>query len=483
MSFDPFFRPRLEATPDLPALMLNTPTGHRRFSWIELGEYAGRLVGWLWEQGARPGERVGVYLENSLAFIGLVMASVQLGVRLVIFHRRLSQVELEWQLGQSQPSLLVRDDQDGEGALNGVRWVGVPLDLSAEGVFAPESEPAAFTFFTSGTTGYPKAVTLTLANLLAAAQASAERLQTRLGERWLLCLPLYHIGGLSILFRAALDGMTVVFQPRFEAAETARLLWEGQVNLVSLVPTMLYRLLPHLERSGVPPQLRLVLLGGSAVYPELLQRALSLGLPVALTYGLTEAASQVCTALPEQVRRKPGTVGKPLNGLELAIWTEDGRRCAPGETGEIWVRGPSVASGYEGQGPFPDGWLATGDLGYQDAEGDLWVLARRSDLILSGGENIYPAEIERVLAAHPAVREVCAFGLPHPEWGQQVEVAVVKAGEVSAEELLAYARRFLAGYKLPRQVFFLPELPRTASGKVMRGKVREMVERGRGGGC
>ncbi|MFN3742339.1 MAG: o-succinylbenzoate--CoA ligase [Anaerolineales bacterium] len=470
-------RPRLEATSELPALVLNTPAERRVFSWAELGDYAERLAGWLWTQGLRPGQVLGAYLENSIEFIGLVLASLRLGVRLVLFHRRLSPAELEWQLDQCRPSLLVRDDQAGHQAIRPPSYQSLRLpDRAAIQPSLPiVDEPASFTFFTSGTTGYPKAVTLTLANLLAASQASSERLQTRSGERWLLCLPLYHIAGLSILFRAALDGMTVIFQPRFEAAEAARLLWEEQVNLVSLVPTMLYRMMPYLEREGIPPQLRLVLLGGSAVDPELLQRALGIGLPVALTYGLTEAASQVCTALPELVRRKPGTVGKPLMGLTVEIRQHGGEPLRPGEIGEIWVRGPSVAQGYDGQMPFLDGWLPTGDLGYLDEEGDLWVLARRSDLIVSGGENIYPAEVERVLAGHPAVSEVCAFGLPHPEWGQQVAVAVVKAGEVSTEELLAYARRFLAGYKLPRQVFFVPELPRTASGKVMRGKVREMV--------
>ncbi|MFO3796404.1 MAG: class I adenylate-forming enzyme family protein, partial [Anaerolineales bacterium] len=308
MNVDPFFRPRLEATPDLPALVLNTSAERRVFRWAEVGDYAERLAAWLWGKGLRPGQVLGGYLENSMEFIGLVWAAVRLGVRLVIFHRRLSPAELEWQLGQSRPSLVVRDDQAGGSNPRMIRPSDQPLLTPS---LPTVEEAASFTFFTSGTSGYPKAVTLTLANLLAACQASSERLQTRPGERWLLCLPLYHIGGLSILFRAALDGMTIIFQPRFEAAEAVRLLWEEQVNLVLLVPTMLYRMLPYLEGDGIPPQLRIVLLGGSAVDPGLLQRALGIGLPVALTYGLTEAASQVCTALPELVRRKPGTVGKP----------------------------------------------------------------------------------------------------------------------------------------------------------------------------
>ncbi len=477
MNFDPFFRPRLETSPNLPALVMRTPQGRLLLTWAELEARAQGMASWLCGQGLRPGERLGVYLENSLALIDVVLAAVRLGLHLVIFHRRLSPAELEWQVEQIAPALVLRDDLDGSGYLAGRRWVG--LEAAERPVASPGlstvSVAARFTFFTSGTAGYPKAVTLSLENLQAAAQASSQRLGTQMGERWLLCLPLYHIGGLSILFRAAWDGMTVIFQPRFEAEETARLAKEERVNLISLVPTMLYRLLPFWEAEPPPQALRLVLLGGAAADPELLQRALSVGLPVALTYGLTEAASQVCTALPQEVLRKPGTVGKPLPGVEVQVRDEEGAFCPPGQVGEIYVRGPAVARGYEGQSPFAGGVLRTGDLGYWDEEGDLWVLARRSDLILSGGENVYPAEVERVLQRHPAVREVCVFGLPHAEWGEQVAAAVVKAADVTAEELIAFARRSLAGYKVPRRIFFVSELPRTASGKVMRSRLAEIV--------
>lgn len=477
MSLDPFFRSRLESSPHLPALVMHVPQGRLSLSWAELDALAQGTACRLWEHGMRPGEKLGVYLENSLDLIAVVLAAVRLGLHLVIFHRRLSLAELEWQVEQIAPSLVLRDDLQGSGHLAGRRWVGWERsERLTPSIPLPQAEiPARFTFFTSGTAGYPKAVTLSLENLQAAAEASSQRLGTRLGERWLLCLPLYHIGGLSILFRAAWDGMTVIFQPRFDAEETARLVKEEEVHLISLVPTMLYRLLPLWEADPPSQALRLILLGGAAADPELLQRALNVGLPVALTYGLTEAASQVCTALPQEVRRKPGTVGKPLPGVEVQVRNEDGLPCRPGEVGEIWVRGPAVARGYEGQPPFPDDVLRTGDLGYLDEEGDLWVLARRSDLILSGGENVYPAEVERVLQKHPAVQEVCVFGLPHAEWGQQVAAAVVKSADVTAEELIAFARRSLAGYKVPRRIFFLSELPRTASGKVMRSRLAELV--------
>lgn len=479
MSYDPFFAPRCQASPERPALVWWEGGARHLLTWAGLDEYAQRVALWLWERGARSGDVLGAYLENSLFSVGLILATVRLGVRLVVFHRRLSPAELEWQVRTARPRWLIRDDRPGTGKLAGSRWIGWDGMLPQPAALPEADTAASFTFFTSGTSGYPKAVTLSLANLKAAASASSQRLNTRPGERWLLCLPLYHIGGLSILFRAAWDGMTVVFQPRFEAAETARLVREEAVNLISLVPTMLYRLMPWWEQGEAGAVLRLILLGGSATDPSLLQRALEAHLPVALTYGLTEAASQVCTALPELVYRKPGSVGKPLPGVEVEVRNAQGERCAPGEIGEIWVRGPAVASGYEGQPPFPDGVLQTGDLGYLDEEGDLWVLARRSDLILSGGENVYPAEVERVLMEYPGVQEVCAFGLPDAEWGQQVAAAVVAGGEVTAEALIHHARQFLAGYKVPRRIVFVPELPRTPSGKVKRHVLAEWVKEGR----
>ncbi len=448
-------------------------------SWADLDEYAQRVARWLWERGVRPADVLGAYLENSLFSVGLILAAVRLGVRLVVFHRRLSPAELEWQVRTARPRWLICDDRPGTGELAGSPWMGWDGMLPQPAPLPKPDIAASFTFFTSGTSGYPKAVTLSLANLKAAADASSQRLNTRPGERWLLCLPLYHIGGLSILFRAAWDGMTVVFQPRFDAAETARLVREESVNLISLVPTMLYRLMPWWEQGEAGAALRLILLGGSATDPPLLRRSLEAHLPVALTYGLTEAASQVCTALPELVYRKPGSVGKPLPGMEVEVRNAQGERCTPGEIGEIWVRGPAVALGYEGQPPFPDGVLQTGDLGYLDEEGDLWVLARRSDLILSGGENVYPAEVERVLMEYPGVQEVCVFGLPDAEWGQQVAAAVVTGEDVTAEALIHHARRFLAGYKVPRRIVFVSELPRTPAGKVKRHVLVEWVKEGR----
>jgi O-succinylbenzoic acid--CoA ligase len=227
--------------------------------------------------------------------------------------------------------------------------------------------------------------------------------------------------------------------------------------------------------------LRLALLGGAAAYPDLVQRALAEGVPVAPTYGLTEAASQVATMRPEETACKPGSVGKPLLFTSVSIWGDEGP-LPPGVPGEIVVNGPTVMSGYINDVEAtervlrPEG-LRTGDIGYLDEDGDLWLLDRRVDLIVSGGENVYPAEVERVLLQHPGVAAVCVAGIPHPEWGQQVAAVVVprEKGRLEAADLLAFGRSHLAGYKQPRQIMFADKLPLTSSGKIQRREVARLL--------
>jgi O-succinylbenzoic acid--CoA ligase len=331
--------------------------------------------------------------------------------------------------------------------------------------------------------------------------------------RWLLAMPMYHIGGLSILFRCCLYGTTVYLLENFDLREVGRLLDGGGVTLVSLVPTMLQRLMVERNWRPFPQSLRIILLGGAAAPQKFLRRCLEAGLPVSSTYGLTEAASQVATALPPEVAAKPGTVGKPLPGTEVRIASSDRESLGPGEIVEIFLRSPTVAPGYlqEGQlppasAPYQPGqhdplpqdtaslaaalrqagppqaydWFASGDLGYLDAEGDLWVVQRRSDLIVSGGENVYPAEVEQALERHPGVETAFVFGPPDAEWGQRVSALVVPdpSGPPEKEVLLAHLREQLAGYKVPRSLEYVLELPLMASGKIDRSRAAALFEKG-----
>ena len=292
---------------------------------------------------------------------------------------------------------------------------------------------------TSGTTGRPRAVCLTRANFEASARGSAAVLGVEPGDRWLCCLPVFHVGGLSIFTRSALYGTTVVAEAGFQADRVRDLLEAGEVTLASLVPTMLLRLREAgLERA---PALRAVLLGGGPIPPGLLEWARDVGLPVRPTYGMTETTSQVATA--DEGER----LARPLPGAELRI----------GEEGEILVRGPMVAA---------EGWLHTGDRGHLTADGLLEVEGRMDDVIVTGGENVAAREVEDVLLAHPGVRDVGVVGVEDPEWGRAVTAFVV--ADATEAELLVHCRERLAGFKVPKRVLLLEELPRTASGKVER---------------
>jgi O-succinylbenzoic acid--CoA ligase len=284
---------------------------------------------------------------------------------------------------------------------------------------------------------------LTLRNWQANALGSAVALGLDLDERWLCVMPLAHVGGLSILLRSTIYATTVVLHDRFDPdAVLAELMNPARaITLVSLVPTMLARLLDAgLER---PPKLRWALLGGGPIPPGLLARAGSAGVPVAPTYGMTEACSQIAT------------FGLPLIGVELRL-----------EEGEIVVRGPVVAPGSLDD----DGWLRTGDLGEFDQHGRLRIVGRRSDTIVSGGENIAPSEVESVLLEHPAVVDAGVFSRPDPDWGEAVLATVVlrDGGDVGAEELRRFVAERLARFKVPKEIGFSAALPRSPSGKLLR---------------
>jgi o-succinylbenzoate---CoA ligase len=298
---------------------------------------------------------------------------------------------------------------------------------------------------TSGTTSAPKPVELTAQNFFANAAGSALALGLDPRERWLAVMPLAHVGGLTILLRSTLYASTVVVHDRFDSEAVLAALMDPQaaITLVSLVPTMLARLLD----AGLthPPTLRWVLLGGGPIPDGLMARARSQGVPVAPTYGMTEACSQIAT------------FGLPLHGVEYTI----------AEDGEIHVRGSVVAPGALG----PDGWLATGDLGRTDASGRLMIVGRKADTIVSGGENVAPAEVEAVLLEHPAVLDAGVFARPDPDWGEAVCARVVAREEPSdrlAAELRALCRERLAPFKVPKVIDFAAELPRTVSGKLLR---------------
>ncbi len=346
-------------------------------------------------------------------------------------------------------------------------------------VFERRLDAPAAICFTSGTEGRARAVVLTHGNFLWSALASARNLGVEAEDLWLACLPLHHVGGLSILTRSAYYGTGVLVHERFDAAAVNAAIDQDGVTLLSLVPPMLERLLEARGDRPFPGTLRAALVGGGPIPPTLLQRAAELRLKALPTYGLTETASQIATLSPREWPRGLGTAGRPLPYSFLEIHSAEGRALGPGEEGEILVRGPMVTRGYFDEeardaARLAGRWLRTGDIGAWDESGRLLVLDRREDRIVVGGENVSSAEVERALATHPAIAEACVVGIPAADWGQEVAAAVVfrPGSVVSLEGLREHAGRSLASFKLPRRLLVIESLPQTGPGKALRSEVR-----------
>ncbi len=476
--------------------------GTASLTWSALAEASRGMQAALEGAGVERGDLVAVLAPPSLEGVALLFAALDLGVPMLPLNARLSEIEQAQAVVESHARFLVVAPGEPRGARLAAEAGCGLLELSAAGGARPlarlaspdprradafaaaaarrRDEGAALVLRTSGTSGRPKGAVLGLDNLIASADGAASLLGSAPSDRWLLCMPLFHIGGLAILLRAARVGASVVLHARFDEARVARALEEEGITRVSFVATMLERVLAVRGDRPAPASLELVLLGGGPASDALIERAEALGYPVAPTYGLTEAASQVATRPPGADRAEAAGGLVPLGGVSLRIVDEAGTPCAPGTVGEIRVRGPIVMRGYlddpeATRAALEDGWLVTGDIGRLDAEGRLRVLDRRTDLILSGGENVYPAQVESALEAHPDVVEAGVRGVADDTYGARPAAWVVLRDGASLEPdaLLAFCRLRLAGYAVPVRIERVDELPRNATGKLLRRHLRE----------
>jgi o-succinylbenzoate---CoA ligase len=433
-------------------IALQTPGGD--WSYARLHAAARFGAGELLARGAGPGARVAIALEPGVDFAQALHACLLLGAVAVPLDLRLSESERAPML---EGAAVLVEEPLGEGSAPSAIPAGGEHDLDA----------SAIVIHTSGTTGSPRPVVLTYGNFLWSALGSAVALGLDPRERWLCALPLSHVGGLSILLRSAIYASTAVVHPGFDAERVVHALREHDVTLVSVVATTLSRLLDAgLER---PPALRCALTGGGPVPAALVARARAAGVPVGLTYGLSESCSQVTTTPVAEIeadRAQDGAGTSPLAGPSL--FCTDVRIAADRE---ILVRGPTVAP----RALAADGWLHTGDLGTLDQRGRLSVSGRKADTIISGGENVAPAEVEAVLEAHPSVLEAAVLGRPDEQWGEAVTAIVLPrpGAVVEVHELRAHCAGTLAPYKVPKRFELVSErLPRTRSGKLLRRELR-----------
>jgi o-succinylbenzoate---CoA ligase len=438
LKIDGWLSTAAQAVPDHVALV----SAEESLTYAELDERARAAARRLATLGVGRGDRVALCLEPDAEYLVLLHGLVKLGAISAPLDARLTVTELDPLLGALEPRLVIRDLADVREASEAD---GVELDEDIE------TEDVHCVIHTSGSGGRPKPVELTYGNHLWNAIGSGVRIGVAPTDMWLCCLPLHHIGGLAIVLRSALYRTAIVVEP-FDPAAIAERLTAHPVTIISLVPTMLARLL---EAGADLGALRCVLLGGGPAPAKLVDRALGAGVRVTPTYGLTEAASQVTTMPPGEADRRPGSTGPPILTTELQI--EDGLIC---------VRGPSVAQGEVDE----DGWLRTSDLGRLDEDGYLYVLGRKDEVIVSGGENVSPEEVERVLLEHPRVADAGVTGVDDPEWQQAVvaSVVVVDGAELREDEVRDFCRERLAGFKVPKSIAFVPELPRNEQGKLLR---------------
>ncbi len=478
--------------------------GQIQWTFAELDDQATRLARQLASIGVHKESRVALLAANGSAYVAFVHALTRLGAILVPLNTRLTIEELCWQVSDVHAILLVSDTHyaplaneigeaipelsrtvlEEEPGSNGICLQGTPeatvhlrnmIDLSVTQAI----------LYTSGTTGHPKGVLITYGMQWWNAIGSALNLGHHSNDCWLVCLPLFHIGGLSILIRSVIYGISIIVQEKFDPEAVNQTIGENNVTIISVVAVMLQRMLTALETqqhdAHYPSTLRCVLLGGGPAPHALLEDCARRSIPVVQTYGLTEACSQAVTLSPTDALLKPDSAGRPLLPVQLQIM-QYGHPTSPGEVGEIFLKGPTITPGYADRPAattqvFHDGWFATGDLGYLDAEGYLYVLDRRTDLIISGGENVYPAEIEAVLRTHSDVEDAGVCGQTDLQWGQ-VPIAFIRlhtGSATSADQLLTYVTQYLARYKLPKAVYLVEQLPRNAAGKLLRRELYHLL--------
>jgi acyl-CoA synthetase (AMP-forming)/AMP-acid ligase II len=469
----------------------------------ELDRRASQVAQGLIAAGCRPGARIAVLSKNSNAYVELLGGVLKSGCVLLALNWRLAPGELAYIVEHGEAEMLFAEAEFArvaEGLRANLRGACRVVILGAAGDYdtwrdsqdardpqSPASPGDVFVqMYTSGTTGLPKGVQLSHANYMACFGAMARLAWSVAGpdDTVFAPAPYFHVNGLNAILRCMLSGSRLLTIDQFRPAEVVDLFERERVTRASLAPAMIQMCLevPAVEQRDFSA-LRLITYGGSPISETVLRRAIAVfGCSFAQGYGMTETAGPLAMLSPEDHRddRLLISCGRPLPGIQVAVVGPHGERCPPRQVGEVIARGPMVTAGYwkdpeATARTVVDGWMHTGDAGYFDEAGYLYIHDRVKDMIVSGGENVYPAEVENALAKDPAVADVAVIGVPDPRWGEAVKALVVlrPGGEPDAAGIIARVREHIAGYKAPKSVDFVDAIPRNAAGKILRRELRQ----------
>jgi long-chain acyl-CoA synthetase len=480
-----------ERSPDAPAIRL----GEVELDYKDLDDGSTRIAALLRDKGLQRGDRVGVMLPNvpqfPIAYYGVLRAGGIVVPMNVLLKRR----EIAFYLEDSGAKLLLAWHGFAGEAADGTVDAGaemIEVEPSAFAATLAELEPSpdvvdtdeddtAVILYTSGTTGKPKGAELTHANLSRNAEISSRTTcEVAAGDVVLGALPLFHSFGQTVGMNASLRvGACLTLVPKFDPGETLETIQRDEVTHFYGVPTMFGALLHHPERGRFDTSsLRTCITGGASMPVEVLRGfEEAFGCVVLEGYGLSET-SPVASSNHPDMERKPGSIGTPIEGVEMRVVDEEGKPVEQGEVGEIVIRGHNVMKGYwqrpdATEETMRGGWFHSGDMARTDEEGYFYIVDRKKDMIIRGGYNVYPREVEEVLYEHPKIREAAVLGVPHDEWGEEIGAAVVlhEGEELSPEEVSAYVKERIAAYKYPRLVWFLDDLPKGPTGKILKREI------------
>ena len=488
-------------TPDRLALV-DDATG-LRYTYRQLNERANRCAYALHHNcGVGKGDRVAILAKNRIEYLDLFFATGKLGAILVPLNWRLAAPELAYMLNDSTPIVLIADCEFasvvcelwGQTSIERVIWLDDRANAadfhydtlleSASG--SPVSAEVALAdphliLYTSGTTGRPKGAVLTHQGLVWNSLNTNVGWDIHADDVGIIHTPLFHTGGINVLTIPILHaGGAMVLMREWSPDRCLELIQQERVTIFFAVPTMFQMLLdaPRFAQTDFS-SVRFFISGGAPCQVPLIKSYQARGIPFRQGYGLTEVSVNCFTLNPEDAIRKAGSVGRPIFHLDARVVDEDGRDVPQGQIGELWLRGPTVCAGYWNNpdataATITDGWFHTGDLVCVDGEGYYYIVDRKKDMYISGGENVYPTEVERAIYEHPAVAECAVIGVHDDHWGEVGRALVVIRAEMTltAEDLIQHCRERLARYKVPKSVLFLPELPHTSSGKILKPELR-----------